>query len=311
MAWSIIATTVALFTAGVMCLPMDVPATDLLPPKMLREPATDLLPAEKENGPVAKWMPTDNGPTTDLMPSPLPEGMNEKKLPAMLFVINVFAVKNSTAEDSNDVLHSDVIEEVPSEVAVPLALFLLVLEDENENHPVSLDDVARDLEKEGFAVEKIVKNGETGLVKVDLDTFESTVRIPQGNNNVIEHETDIKDSGKLTSVRRKRHICLHCKLDELKQKIHNKHSGGCNTCGGGGGGGYYAQPVYQPVQPVYQPVVHQPVYQPPPQQNYYPQQGCSTCNGGGGYGNGGGNAYAQASAQASASSSSGGYGYGR
>ena len=49
-----------------------------------------------------------DGPTlaTDLVPPPLPNGQDEKL--AMLFLINIFAVKNETAHDSNEVLHGDV-----------------------------------------------------------------------------------------------------------------------------------------------------------------------------------------------------------
>lgn len=71
-------------------------------------PVTDLMPPEMDGGPTL---------ATDLMPPPLPEEINERKMPAMLFVINLIAVKNKTAEDSNDVLQNDIIDEVPSEVA--------------------------------------------------------------------------------------------------------------------------------------------------------------------------------------------------
>ena len=135
-------------------------------------------------------------------------------------------------------------------------------------------------------------------------------------------QPELDDSSKLMKVRRKRHLCLKCMLDEMKQYKHQS-SGGCGGgCGGGGGNYYQPQPVYQPVvlEPVrVQPViVQQPVqqrpYYPPPQPQPQPQPTCNVCGGGGGGyggnggGHGGGNSYAQASAQASASASSyGGY----
>lgn len=64
---------------------------------------TELLPPEVDSGPTL---------ATDLQPPPLPEQKLRKDVPATLFVINVFAVKNKTAEDSNDVLQDDVIGEV-------------------------------------------------------------------------------------------------------------------------------------------------------------------------------------------------------
>ncbi|XP_058799324.1 uncharacterized protein LOC131668871 [Phymastichus coffea] len=236
MSWSTVVTIVTVFVASVTCLPMDIeaPATDLLPPKIGNEPtiATDLLPPVDEYGPlsITELMTSeiDSGPTlaTDLVPPPLPEDINEKKVPAMLFIINLIAVKNKTAEDSNDVLQNDFIDEVPDEVAVPLALFLLVVDDEDENSPVSLDEVAKDLEEEGFTVEKVVNNGETRLVKVDIDSVETTVRIPNKNNNFnnfLEEENknhiSLKKSDKIMSVRRKRNIHLYSKLDELKKRI--------------------------------------------------------------------------------------------
>lgn len=99
-----------------------------------------------------------------------------------------------------------------------------MVEDEDENVPVSLDDVAKDLEEEGFTVEKVVKDGETRLVKVDLDSFETTVRIPDesnNSNNMFENKSDVslEKSGNLMSVRRKRNIHLYSKVDELKQTI--------------------------------------------------------------------------------------------
>ena len=76
---------------------------------------------------------------TDLVPPPLPEETTkmteddkaletrqaeEKKLPAILFLINVYALKNQTAEDANDVLHDDVMGEVPESAGTNRLLIL-------------------------------------------------------------------------------------------------------------------------------------------------------------------------------------------
>lgn len=139
-------------------------------------------------------------------------------------------------------------------IAEPLSMFLLVVEDDDEDHPVSLDEVAKDLENEGFTVEKVVKDGETQLIKVDLESVESHIKVDENStkDDVIEKiieeakekkESDekkesnedhpLEESGKLTKLRRKRHICLKCKLDELKMK-QTYGGGGCSVCGGGG-----------------------------------------------------------------------------
>lgn len=131
-------------------------------------------------------------------------------------------------------------------------MFLLVVEEDEEDKPVSLDDVARDLEDEGFVVEKIRKDGETRLIKVDLDSVESMAKVDESpmdkfydvkkaiQSGEEKEEKPLEETGKLTSIRRKRHICLKCKLDELKQKKYGGYGGGYGGCGGGcgGGGGY-------------------------------------------------------------------------
>lgn len=96
-----------------------------MPPEVDSGPtlATDLMPPSE-----SAEIPEKNWPATDLLPPPLPEMKEEshqaKKAPATVFLINIYAVKNSTAEDSNDVLHDDVIEEVPDESS---GTFLLIL----------------------------------------------------------------------------------------------------------------------------------------------------------------------------------------
>lgn len=120
------------------------PATDLIPPKiddesssLLPTLATDLLPPSIDSTSVYEATgelldandddtssrtpstdllpPHDATPATDLVPPPfIPD---DKKIPATLFLINVFAVKNQSAENTNDVLSGDVMKEVPDDVA--------------------------------------------------------------------------------------------------------------------------------------------------------------------------------------------------
>lgn len=127
-------------------------------------------------------------------------------------------------------------------------MFLLVVEDDDEDTPVSLDEVARDLEAEGFTVERISKDGETRLIKVDLDSAETLVKVDEQSRNTIEEivksggtteEPAIEQDGKLMKMRRKRNACLSCKLAELKMKKFHQGGGGCD--GGCGGGNYYQQ----------------------------------------------------------------------
>ena len=145
----------------------------------------------------------------------------------------------------------------------PLAIFLLVVEDEDEDHPVSLDEVARDLEEEGFSIEKVEKDGETRVVKVDLGSVETLMNIPNTHDSDkdvsnaidkvdsdVEHIDDeqpaLEQSNKLMKIRRKRHICLKCKLQQMNAMM---HSGGGGGCGGGcGGGGYYRPGEHCPEQ---------------------------------------------------------------
>lgn len=282
MAWSAIATAAMLFVVGVASSPVYVtsPSRELLPPKV----------------------PHDTTLATELMPPP--EDQQAQQTPFTLFLINVFALKNVTAEDSNDVLQNDILKEVPDDISEPLAVFVLVVEADNETEPVSLDEMARDLVDEGFTVEKIGKDGETHLIKVDLNTFDSNDELESNADRKIEGETEEKASeleqyGKLMKLRRRRSVCVGCDLSRMKRHLHkHRHGYGydsqpCLTCGGG----YPSQPTY-----------------PRPQIDYiqpqYPQP-CNTCGqnggGGGGYGQGNSNAYASASAQASASSYGGRY----
>ena len=149
-------------------------------------------------------------------------------------------------------------------------MFLLVVEDEDEDHPVSLDEVARDLEEEGFNIEKVEKDGETRIVKVDLGSIETLMKIPNTHDSdkdakstvsnaidkvdsdvelIDDEQPPLEESNKLMKIRRKRHICLKCKLEELKASKYAGYGGGggCGGGCGGGGGGYY-QREYCPEQ---------------------------------------------------------------
>lgn len=57
----------------------------------------------------------------------------------------------------------------------PLSSFLVVLDEEDESIPVNLDEVAKKFEEDGFVVTKIVKDGETRLVKLDFESVEASV----------------------------------------------------------------------------------------------------------------------------------------
>jgi hypothetical protein len=114
-------------------------------------------------------------------------------------------------------------------------MFLLIVEADNENHPVSLDDVAKDLVDEGFTIEKISKDGETRLIKVDLDSVE---RDEKAWGESTEATTEVEQSGALMKVRRKRTICLKCDLDGYRMRRHGHGFGRGHGCIGGCGGGF-------------------------------------------------------------------------
>ncbi|XP_076639969.1 uncharacterized protein LOC143351839 isoform X4 [Colletes latitarsis] len=165
---------------------------------------------------VAEGIDTeDTTLSTELKPPPLPE--NEHQY--VLFVINVYGVKNASGETSNEMLDNEITNKINS-LEEPLAtVFLLIEVDEDEtetNEPVNLDEVATDLEThEGFKVEKIEHAGETKILKVHLDKDAFDNMLPG------EPKVDM-----LKKVRNKRTPCLKCLL--------GYHGGG-----GGGGGGYY------------------------------------------------------------------------
>ncbi|XP_015438449.1 PREDICTED: uncharacterized protein LOC107193502 isoform X3 [Dufourea novaeangliae] len=216
--------------------------------------------------------------STELKPPPIPEKEDHQYV---LFVINLYGLKNSSGETSDETFENEIISKVP-ELAGPLATVFLVIEvdddDEETNVPVDLDEVADDFEHgEGFNVERINHDGETKLLRVKLDKSDADMVLPKS-----KMET-------MTKVRNRRSPCLKCKLKGYG------HNGGY----GGGGGGSQTVGVI--------PVVVVPVAVGYPSHPTYPSGGgCSTCGGGGhngyGGGGGGGNSYAQASAQASAQS---------
>ncbi|KAG8037724.1 hypothetical protein G9C98_005935 [Cotesia typhae] len=140
-----------------------------------------------------------------------------------VFIINLFAIKNaSTSEETNEILTDEFATQNPT-VLEPIATVLLVVGEDDEDKPVSLDELAKDLEEEGFKVEKI-GDGETQLIKIDMDE--------------IDHkDVELIKPGKLSKVRRRRTLGHG---GGLLSKLLDKHSGGgsCQVCNGG----------YQPLQ---------------------------------------------------------------
>ncbi|XP_033224577.1 keratin, type I cytoskeletal 9-like isoform X2 [Belonocnema kinseyi] len=274
--WPIVLGTF-LLASGLSALPVS-PDAEILPP------SKDVLPTL----------------ATELMPPPPPKDNGSEKSP-VLFLINLFGVKNQTSDE--EVLQDDILSEVP-DISEPLASILLVVGADDEDSPVSLEEVSKDLENEGFQVETLKgKDGEIKVIKVNiaLDDLEST-ELSEENKDVLSTLRTKREAGQknFERIRMKRHLCLKCKhggggnggygggygggngvgggYNQGYQGQHQGHQGhqGCSTCGGG--------------------------YQPPPP----PQPTCNTC--GGGYQQGGGGSYSQSSAQASASSQSGSYG---
>ncbi|XP_011255051.2 keratin, type II cytoskeletal 2 epidermal isoform X1 [Camponotus floridanus] len=247
--------------------------------------------------------------STELQPPPI----EEKERHAIVYVINMYAVKNNSGNTSEEILENEIIETVP-EILEPLATILLVIEDDDEekekHSPADLDEYAAELESQGIKVDKIGMN-KSKVLKMKLQKAEAEKMIESASKPIYEK----KD-------RQKRTICKKCGGGGYGGGGYGGggYGGGCPTCGGGypscptcggGGGGYQPQPVRVV------PVVLVPItggggggrpYKGGGGGGYYPPSGggggCSTCGGGGG----GGGSYSQSSAQASASSSSGGWG---
>lgn len=61
---------------------------------------------------ISELLPPKEGPPalfTDLQPPPLPTDLEQRT--AILFVVNIVGIKNMTGEESNEILHDDILEE--------------------------------------------------------------------------------------------------------------------------------------------------------------------------------------------------------
>ncbi|XP_025161234.1 keratin, type II cytoskeletal 1 isoform X2 [Harpegnathos saltator] len=259
---------------------------------------------------------------TDLQPPPI-----EKEHHTTVFVLNLYAVKNSSSNKPEEMFQNEIIEAVP-DILEPLAIVLLVVEndeEEKEHLLVDLDDFAGQLQGEGYKVDKVNHNGKTKMLKLKLSKEEA--------QNMVEAASKPHDDMK---PREKRTICLKCGGGGGGGGYRGGYDMGgyCRTCGGGypsGGGGNYP-PSGGGGYGLQIPIVIVPIgtghghghrrghggggggypsggggY--PSGGGGYPGGGCNSCGGGGGgYGGGGGGSYSQSSAQASAQSSSSGWG---
>ncbi|XP_060819148.1 keratin, type II cytoskeletal 2 epidermal-like isoform X5 [Bombus pascuorum] len=200
--------------------------------------------------------------STELKPPPYPQ---KEEHQYMVFVINLFGLKNASGETSEEMFENEVIQSVP-ELTDPLATVLLILEvDDNEEDTgvlVDLDEVADELrDKEGLNVEKMNNTGEAKLIKVKL--------YKNDEGNLYPLKTKLNE---LSKSRKRRTLCVKCggggyPGGGLGGGFGGGHSGGGygGHPNGGGGGGYPSG-----------------------------GGGCSTCGGGG-------NSYASASAKAGSS----------
>lgn len=112
--------------------------------------------------------------------------------------------------------------------AEPIATVLLLVEVDDEETPVSLDAIAKDLEDEGFTVDKVVKDGETQVIKVDFGDLGDDAPKEDLGVELVKPTNSLK-------VRKKRAPCLKCKLGNL---LGGGGGGGGYGGGGYGGGGY-------------------------------------------------------------------------
>lgn len=112
-------------------------------------------------------------------------------------------------------------------ITAPFATIVLLVEKKNEQSPVKLEDVARDLEEEGFKVERIEKDGDTRVIKVDIEVPEAKV-----HKKIEDAKYSILPS-KYTQLRNKRSPCLNCMLHELKGKKYGSKGGYKGGYGGG------------------------------------------------------------------------------
>ncbi|XP_031771701.1 cold shock protein 2 isoform X4 [Apis florea] len=259
--------------------------------------------------------------STELKPPPYPQKEGEHYL---LFVINLFGLKNISGETSDEVLENDLLQHVP-DLTDPLATLLLVIQvdenDEDTNESVDLDELAEDLNKEqGFNLEKLNYGGETAILRVKLSKEEGEDIFP--SKSKLE---------KLKKIRNKRTLCLKCGGGGYGGGFGGGYGGGggkpgcaSGSCGGGypGGGGVYpGGGGYYPGGGGGHPGGHGGGGYPggyPSGGGGYPSGGGGYPSGGGGYPSGGGgcstcfsggNSYASASANANAQAGTGKWGY--
>ncbi|XP_033341057.2 uncharacterized protein LOC117229020 isoform X1 [Megalopta genalis] len=190
--WRVSALCILLFVSALSALPTSEPDAELI---------SDV---------------EDTTLSTELKPPPLPD---QKQHEYVLFVINLYGVKNASGETSEEMLENEVLDKVP-ELGEPLATVLLLIEVDDENEetdaPVDLDEVADDLQHgEGFHVDKIKDNGLTRVLRVKLEKSDTEGIVPPSSK-----------MEKMTKVRNRRSPCLKCKLK------------GGGFGGGGGGGGF-------------------------------------------------------------------------
>ncbi|XP_043791442.1 keratin, type II cytoskeletal 1-like isoform X2 [Apis laboriosa] len=219
--------------------------------------------------------------STELKPPPYPQ--KEEDHYYMVFVINIFGVKNVSGETSDEILENDIVHHIP-QLTDPLATLLLIIDvdenDEDTDEAVDLDEVAEDLikDEEDFNVEKINYGGETKVLRLKLSKEEGESIFP--SKSKLE---------KLKKIRNKRTLCVKCGgSGGLGGGGYPSGGGGYPSGGGGypsGGGGY------------------------PSGGGGYPSGGGGYPSGGGGCSTCGGSSYASASANANAQAGSGKWGY--
>ncbi|XP_072767494.1 uncharacterized protein [Anoplolepis gracilipes] len=248
--------------------------------------------------------------STELRPPPL----DEKERHATIYIINLYAVKNSSGSTSEEMFENEIVEAVP-DILEPLATVLLVItedDEEKERHsPTDLDEFAAELEVEGIKVDKIDVDNKSKVLKLKLEKAQAQSMIETASKPIYER----KDRQKRTTY------CKKCGggygggypsgggygggYPSGGGGYYPSGGGGhCPTCGGKGGGGYYPPSGGGGGAGHYQRGGGGGYY-PSGGGGGYPSGGCNKCGGGGG---GGGGSYSSASASAQASSSSGSWG---
>ncbi|XP_011052723.1 PREDICTED: uncharacterized protein LOC105145079 isoform X2 [Acromyrmex echinatior] len=180
--------------------------------------------------------------STELQP-PAPS-LDEKEEYSTIYIINLYAVKNSSSNVSEEMFQNEVVETLP-DIIEPLVSVILVVEDneneESENHrPVDLDKFAEGLEDEGFKVDKIDFKSKTKVLKMKLEKAEAQSMI------------DSALKGDQKKFRQKRSYCMRCgRYGGHGHYGHGGHHGGHRGrggCCGGGGGGYGGGGAYASAQ---------------------------------------------------------------